>query len=285
MLDSNASIASNTVTESMPQIVHANKHKSLSTQILWIDFRRDMESQILDIHITDNYKTQTILNEVDIEKAIQFHQPQLICFDFDYPDQADLNTIKKTRRNHPSLPFLMFSTDQSTELAIWALRLRAWDYFIKPVDRVEVISSIDAILNKVSSHVVNRKRDNLMPQPAIPTESRPYRAQVCGASIENATSYVKIHLDEKITLDQIAKHCGMSKSHFSRTFKNLHSVTFQEYLCQQRMKKAVDLLKKSNFMVTQIAFAVGYTDLSYFTRTFQRVVGLGPSDFRKAITP
>lgn len=274
-------ISRQSMTGNTYQNPHDKKTTASSTQILWIDFRGSNGKSTLDLEFTENYKTQIILSEAGIEKAIQFYQPQLLCFDFDYPDQIGLNTIKKTRQNHPSLPYLMFTTDHSSRLAIWALRLRVWDYFIKPAAVEEVTNSIDAILNK-SSNGFARKRDNLMPQPGVPTGSRPYRTKVCGVSIDSATSYVKQHLDEKISLDQIANHCGMSKSHFSRTFKSQNSVTFQEYLCQQRMNKAVELLKDSDFMVTQIAFAVGFTDLSYFTRTFQRYIGLGPSDFRKA---
>lgn len=281
----NATVTGNLASNNTSKSLDINKRNSNTTQILWISFRSNSYESTLDPQLTDLYKTQYILSKTSIEKAIQFYKPQLLCFDFDYPDQIGLNTIKKTRQSHPSLPFLMFTTDHSTKLAIWALRLRTWDYFIKPVAVEEVTNSIDAILNKCTEHSVGRKRDNLMPQPSVPSGSRPYRTKVCGASTDSATSYVKQHLDEKISLDQIANHCGMSKSHFSRTFKNQHSVTFQEFLCQQRIKKAVDLLKGSDCMVTQVAFAVGFTDLSYFTRTFQKFVGLGPSDFRKAAIP
>ena len=100
-----------------------------------------------------------------------------------------------------------------------------------------------------------------------------------------AVNYVRQHLDSKITVDNVASRCGMSKSHFSRTFKKEHDITFQDFLIQQRMNKAVKMLKNSDLHVTQIALAVGYGELSNFTSTFQRTIGIRPSSFRKALMP
>ena len=69
----------------------------------------------------------------DISAAIEAFAPDVICFDFADRSPADLNILQETKLRHVSLPILMFSEQSSTELAIWALRARVWDYFIKPV--------------------------------------------------------------------------------------------------------------------------------------------------------
>ena len=83
-----------------------------------------------------------------------------------------------------------------------------------------------------------------------------------------------------MTLDAVASLCCMSKSHFSRKFRKDHGITFQEYLVQQRINKAATLLMQSDVSVTEIALSVGFSDLSHFTRTFQKHIGIGPSRFR-----
>jgi AraC-like DNA-binding protein len=170
------------------------------------------------------------------------------------------------------------------ELAVWALRLRVWDYFTRPVQIDDLISSF-ARLSKLSTATCTRKDDCWAMQPPSCSEPRPCGTKAKQLSTAPATSYIRQHLDNKISLDIVARLCGMSKSHFSRSFKNDQGITFQDYLSQRRMESALELLKDSDLQITQVALAVGFAELSNFTRTFQRHVGMSPSYYRKAITP
>jgi YesN/AraC family two-component response regulator len=255
-----------------------------SAQILWIDLRYNKHAACVGSSLPATYKVRIISLASEVEEAIQLYQPQMLCFDFDFPDQISLELLQQSKALHPSLPVVMLTTDQSTELAIWALRSRVWNYYIKPVSVEYLVSGIETPLKQGASET-RGLRKNLMPQPVIPASSRPYRIKKDGASTAYVASYVQQHLDEKITLEQVAGLCGMSKSYFSRTFRCDHRITFQDYLIQQRISKAAGLLKDSSLPVTQIALAVGFADLSYFTRTFQRRVGLLPSAYRKSLMP
>lgn len=253
---------------------------SESCQIIWVDLRYSRAKPSNFVELSNTYRIKVIASTAAIDKAIELHNPSLICFDFDLPDQMQLEALRQTKTQHPALPFLMLTDDHSTELAIWALKSRAWDYFIKPVFLNEVIVSIDILLNKLASNG-NEKRSNFMLLPDIPAEARPVKNKINGMTTVYAIDYVQQHLANKIVIEIVAKRCGMSKSHFSRTFKKEHNITFQSFLIQQRMEKAVMLLKNSDLHVTQIALAVGYSELSNFTTMFQRVVGTQPTSFRK----
>lgn len=254
------------------------------SQILWIDQRYSKYTTCISHQLVNDYRIQHISDAAEIDDAVQHHQPKLLCFDYDYPDQMSLETLKNSKSKYPALPFIMLTKDDSTELVNWALRLRAWDYFIKPVVTDKLINSIDILLEKCLQET-RGQRNNHRPQPVVPYGPRSYKNKANGASTALAISYIKKHLENKISLEKVASLCGMSKSNFSRTFKLHHNITFQEFICQQRLNRAVELLKKSDLMVTQIAFSVGFTELSNFTRKFQKYIGLGPSDFRKALIP
>ena len=93
-------------------------------------------------------------------------------------------------------------------------------------------------------------------------------------------NYIDSHLSDKITESQLANLCSMSPYRFSRLFKQHSNYTFQEYLLQHRIDEAARLLANPKTSITDIAYAVGFNDASYFTRAFKRYKGLSPSDFR-----
>jgi YesN/AraC family two-component response regulator len=252
--------------------------------ILWLDFRYPKQGSGVDADLVDSYDVYVIGNTNDVEKSIDLYRPDIIFFDCDLPDQLGLSVLRDIKRMHPSIPFIMLTEDHSIDLVVWALRSRAWDYFIKPVSANEIITSIEVLLEKLSSHKLI-KRNSFMPVPDIPSAARPYKIKANSFSTLYAADYVQQHLAKKISVENVARRCGMSKSHFSRTFKKEHGLTFQEFLIKQRMNKAVELLKNTDLHVTQIAFAVGYCELSNFTSIFQRSIGIGPSSFRKALMP
>ena len=253
----------------------------LLPQILLIDLRYSNDRLWIDDCLTKICKVEVVDNSGDIDDAIGTYHPRILCFDYDLPDQIGLNALQKTKLRYPFLPIILLTKDRSTELAVWALRSRVWDYFIKPVAAGGLAGSINTLLEQRWADDKGR-RHNLMPPPLIPPRPRHHRTGAGRVPTALAISYVREQLHEKVTLGSVAKLCGMGKSHFSRAFKSDHGITFQKYLIQQRINKAVELLIDSDLQVTQVAFAVGFADLSNFTRMYQRYIGMPPSCYRKA---
>ena len=257
---------------------------SRNIRLLWTDLRYNKDAPCLDERLTGIHDVEVITDFREIDAAVTLQQPDILCFDFDLPDQAGLSALHDIKTRYPALPFIVLTKDHSVELAIWALRMRAWDYFIKPVSVEELAGSIGELPQRCSMECTERRKQRL-PEPVLPAGPGPLRANMCKASTALALSYVRQQYHNKVTLDEVAKLCGMSRSHFSRSFRNEHGFTFQEFLTQQRISKAVDLLGNSDLQVTHVALAVGFTELSNFTRTFQRIIGVLPSCYRKALSP
>lgn len=86
---------------------------------------------------------------------------------------------------------------------------------------------------------------------------------------------------ELLTLDDVAAAVGLSTFHLMRVFKRSIGVTPHQYLMRVRLLRAIDLLRDTRQPVTSIAYEAGWSDLSNFTRTFQRDVGCSPGQFRR----
>jgi AraC-like DNA-binding protein len=86
-----------------------------------------------------------------------------------------------------------------------------------------------------------------------------------------------------VTLLDLARTAGLSPFHFLRSFKRLLGVTPYRFLVRRRLRAAVELLAETEKPVTDIAYDVGFGDLSNFTNTFTREVGCPPNRYRQAV--
>jgi AraC-like DNA-binding protein len=94
--------------------------------------------------------------------------------------------------------------------------------------------------------------------------------------------WIDTHSHQPINLDNAAGQAGLSPFHFLRLFSNVLGVTPHQYLVRSRLRHAARLLADDGRPVTDVAFDVGFADLSNFVRTFHRAAGISPRAFRQA---
>ena len=112
-------------------------------------------------------------------------------------------------------------------------------------------------------------------KPATPT-ARDRRRAVEAALWIDANSH------EEVDLEQAARQAGLSPFHFLRLFSNTLGVTPHQYLVRSRLRHAARRLADDDSPITDIAYDVGFGDLSNFVRTFHRAAGASPLRFRQA---
>ena len=93
-------------------------------------------------------------------------------------------------------------------------------------------------------------------------------------------NYLDRHFAEDLTLEDVAAVAGFSKFHFSRTFKQLSGSNFYEYLCHRRIKSSESLLMQPGMSISQIALQSGFSSVSTFNRTFKKMKGCTPTQYR-----
>lgn len=87
---------------------------------------------------------------------------------------------------------------------------------------------------------------------------------------------------EPLDLETVASEAGLSPYHFLRLFAGVLGVTPHQYLIRSRLRRAARLLADDSRPITEVAFDVGFGDLSNFVRTFHRAAGVSPRTFRRA---
>lgn len=98
--------------------------------------------------------------------------------------------------------------------------------------------------------------------------------------LDQALAYIETHLAEKITLGDIAKHCWVSQSTITQTFRNKLGVSFYRCVTQRRLIAAKTLIIEGT-PLESVGRKVGFSDYSSFYRAFKQEFGISPRQFRK----
>ncbi len=145
--------------------------------------------------------------------------------------------------------------------------------FITEIDKKQTFyeSALRAILLSLLTYLCrNHAREIRLSQEPIQLLNR----------IQLALGYIKANYKEDITLDSLAKEVGLSKYYFLREFKRVTGHTVVTYTNLIRAEKAMTLLKEGVLSVADTAYATGFSNLSYFSKTFFRIYNILPSKIK-----
>jgi two-component system, response regulator YesN len=101
--------------------------------------------------------------------------------------------------------------------------------------------------------------------------------------IKRACEYIQTHLQEELTLKQMADYSNLSASYFGVLFKQYSGKSFVNYVNQIRIEKALEYLRNSDKKIYEIAEEVGFASLPYFNRVFKHVWNVTPNEYRKGL--
>ena len=103
--------------------------------------------------------------------------------------------------------------------------------------------------------------------------------------LKKVREFIDAHLEQHVSLSDLANAAGLSQMHFASQFRKACGTRPHEYLLQQRIERAKDLLLNTRSSLLEIALAVGFETHSHFTNTFKRFTGAAPAEWRNMRIP
>lgn len=245
---------------------------------LWVNLTRATHTALGE-SVGREFDVHTVREPRQIPDAVRVHAPLFICFEFDEPSEAGMATLAQVRSSHPSLPVLMIAGRACQTVVLWALRIRVWDLLVKPVAKEDMRLRLIALIELMRQRGSGPLRDIRF--PSLDSEAAPVNNNLHQrGKTHPAVVRVAMHFGSKIALNDVAALCRLSPSRFCHVFKQEHGESFSQYLLRYRIEQACDHLADPAARAKDVAYAVGFNDVSYFTRAFKRQLGVSPGKYR-----
>lgn len=251
-----------------------------SLKLLWVDMTVDSSAPEVPAEFAEHCHVVRARAAQATAQQIRSTRPDAVVFDFDYPDKMSLGMAAKVKEENTSVPMVILSVQHSEALAVWTFRSRFFDFLTRPVAGADVERCL-GLLEEVSLEKRSQAhRHAPFTTAPIPAEVPP--AMGHARSVQPAVQFVENNLGSRIVAEDMARLCMMSPFRFSRAFREAFGVTFREYVMRMRLTEAARLLENPQVPVTQVACAVGFNDMSHFSRLFKREFGVAPSAAQSA---
>ena len=99
--------------------------------------------------------------------------------------------------------------------------------------------------------------------------------------VDKAVRYIEYNYMNEITPKDVFSYLNLDRTYFFRIFKKYTGTSPEQYIMNYRIKKSLELLKHSQYSISEIASFVGINDVYYFSRLFKKIMNMSPSEYRR----
>lgn len=252
------------------------EHPPDAPRVLIVDDNRDVRAYLRDLLLT-RYRVDEAADAEEALAQIQAHVPALVISDVMLPGGGGFELCRRIRKDDrlADVPVVLLTALAEDESRLEGLALGADAYIAKPFSSDELLLIAENLIE------VRRKlRDRVSLPSWIQGDAIPSRE---ADFLERVQRVVADHLhNPNFGVDWLADEVGLSPRQLQRHMKELTQLTAAGFIKAMRLERAAQLIRESDLQVQEVADAVGYRDVSYFSKIFRQVHGAPPSEFAAA---
>lgn len=225
------------------------------------------------------YEVQTVFTAQSMQAAQEILKKEKIDFmlcDIEMPNGNGLELFEWVKIYYPSVECIYVTCHPEYEYIRQAFKLGSADYILKPIDYIELDEILTALVERIKRITDKEEIPDSIIQGVAERESKTARSDV----IHEVCRFILEHLQETIYVEEIAEKVHLNEQYLMRMFKKETGTTILEYITNERISMAKELLTQTDFAITKVADCVGYGNYSYFTRLFKRYTGDSPKTYR-----
>lgn len=242
------------------------------TTLLIIDDNAELRN-FISLRLSANYRIVQAENGDEGFTIAKKELPDLIVSDVMMPGITGYELTKKLK-NTPAtrtIPVILLTAKASKRETVEGFASGADDYLTKPFDTSELIMRVNAQIN-----IRKTIRDRIQFEQEVEGARRSKKSSF----VNSIQTEVLNHLSKpEFSVEDLAKLLFMSRATLSRKCKDELGMSPRAYIVQTRMEHACNLLQADTLSVSEIAYAVGFESLAYFSRSFKKQLGKPPSEY------
>ena len=214
-----------------------------------------------------------------LKKAIET-VPDIIVTDVKMPEMDGVRMLTAIKADFRTshIPVIMLTAKADIDSRLKGLERGADDYIAKPFNKEELMIRLKKLIEmrrKLQQRYASMDTFTFPADKLLKTED---------AFIIKIRKLMEENLDDdQFGIRQLCLAVGMSRAQVYRKFRTLTDKTINEYLMSFRLHKAKEMLRTTGLNVSQVAFEVGFKNLSHFSRAFNAEFGRNPSEFKKEV--
>ncbi|MEQ9441252.1 MAG: ATP-binding protein [Cyclobacteriaceae bacterium] len=260
--------------EEMPSASAASTSVDTLPTLLLVEDHQDLRTYLRE----QTASTYQVLEAADGEEgwvvALE-HAPDLIICDWMMPhlDGISLCRRLKTDVRTSHIPIIMLTARADLDSKLAGLETGADAYLIKPFNPEELRIRLRKLIEQRAQLQVRFRKNMVISPQEITVNSTDERF------LKQAVAVIEQQLSNpNFTVEQWQQTLGLSRMHLHRKLKALTNQSATEFIRTYRLKRAAQLLTQHADQVSQIAYQVGFSSLSYFTKSFKEQFGCTPSE-------
>ncbi len=260
--------------EALPAEAGFNKEDTL---ILLVEDNDDMRAFIHQ-QLTEKYQVvEAIHGKEGMEKAIEII-PDLIISDLMMPemDGLELCQLVKNDERTSHIPIILLTARDDIESRLAGLEQGADAYLSKPFNQAELFIRIEKMIEM--RRKLQARYASILPEAAAPVKKN----LIENTFLQKIWQLLEAELDNpNFTIPDLCEKLNISQSQLYRKVKAITGKSIAAYIRSIRLEHGRKILIETDKSIAETAYAVGFNDPSYFSRSFSEEFGFPPSDFRK----
>jgi len=224
------------------------------------------DDQLFRNEFIDCFDEYTIIEASEGETALKIlekpHEIDLVLLDIRLPGMDGFETLQRIKKTAPSLSVIILTGYSSKDSAIQALRTHADDYIEKPFDVSKTKDCLERVLSQRQT-----------------AQALHYSNQ--HDKVERVKRLVQRNIDKKVGLKDAADTVYLAPKYLSRIFKEQAGIGFNQYRLSLKVEETKQLLKNTQYTISQISDKLGYENPESCIRLFKKVTGITPAEYRR----
>lgn len=225
-------------------------------------------------------------NVAEGQSIISKHPIDILLCDIEMPGEYGIALIRWIRENAYDIDCILLTCHAEFAYAREAITLNCQDYLLLPASYETIGQTVKKVMQRREMRLQNArlqeygkswlksKEEHVLVNEDIPKSPKEV--------VEECASYILQNLNnETLSVNELASHFYLNPIYLNRIFKKEKNISISQFIIQEKMSLAAQLLKNPTSSAVAVANQVGYPNYSYFSTIFKKYYGCSPSQYRE----